>query len=199
MAIKSISLAAIALVLSTSAKSALIDNGDITTDTITGLEWLDATLSADKSYKYVSSQFGIGGVFEGWRYATSNELSSFFDSAGGGGEYIGTSESHSTFVPELIEMWGVTAVWSANTSINALLADTPADGQHYYTAVYDMYSYTNRNDYINLFEGSWNDTSTWYGISSALVRTSAVPVPAAVWLFGSGLIGLIGLARRKKS
>ena len=26
---------------------------------------------------------------------------------------------------------------------------------------------------------------------------SAVPVPSAVWLFGSGLIGLIGLARRK--
>ena len=28
--------------------------------------------------------------------------------------------------------------------------------------------------------------------------TSVVPVPAAVWLFGSGLIGLIGIARRKK-
>ncbi len=27
---------------------------------------------------------------------------------------------------------------------------------------------------------------------------SAVPVPAAVWLFGSGLIGLIGVARRKE-
>lgn len=26
-----------------------------------------------------------------------------------------------------------------------------------------------------------------------------VPVPAAVWLFGSGLIGLVGVARRKKS
>ena len=26
-----------------------------------------------------------------------------------------------------------------------------------------------------------------------------VPVPAAVWLFGSGLLGLIGIARRKKS
>ena len=24
-----------------------------------------------------------------------------------------------------------------------------------------------------------------------------VPVPAAVWLFGSGLIGLVGVARRK--
>ena len=31
-----------------------------------------------------------------------------------------------------------------------------------------------------------------------LLTTSAVPVPAAVWLFGSGLIGLIGFARRKK-
>ena len=29
--------------------------------------------------------------------------------------------------------------------------------------------------------------------------TEAVPVPAAVWLFGSGLIGLIGVARRKKA
>jgi len=29
-------------------------------------------------------------------------------------------------------------------------------------------------------------------------NVSAVPVPAAVWLFGSGLIGLLGLARRKR-
>lgn len=30
------------------------------------------------------------------------------------------------------------------------------------------------------------------------VSVSAVPVPAAVWLFGSGLLGLIGVSRRKK-
>jgi hypothetical protein len=26
-----------------------------------------------------------------------------------------------------------------------------------------------------------------------------VPVPAAAWLFGSGLLGLVGVARRKQS
>ena len=31
----------------------------------------------------------------------------------------------------------------------------------------------------------------------SVTSVSAVPVPAAVWLFGSGIIGLVGLARRK--
>jgi hypothetical protein len=31
------------------------------------------------------------------------------------------------------------------------------------------------------------------------VRSSVVPIPAAVWLFGSGLLGLVGIARKKKA
>ena len=37
------------------------------------------------------------------------------------------------------------------------------------------------------------------GTAFMLPEDLVVPVPAAVWLFGSGLIGLIGLARRKRS
>jgi hypothetical protein len=35
-------------------------------------------------------------------------------------------------------------------------------------------------------------------VSTDIVNT-AVPVPATVWLFGSGLLGLVGIARRKKT
>ncbi len=35
------------------------------------------------------------------------------------------------------------------------------------------------------------------GNSLRVLSVSAVPVPAAVWLFGSGLLGLVGIARRK--
>jgi len=37
-----------------------------------------------------------------------------------------------------------------------------------------------------------------YAVAVRPGDVSAVPVPAAVWLFGSGLIGLLGLAKRKR-
>jgi len=41
--------------------------------------------------------------------------------------------------------------------------------------------------------------SNTYNGSFIVNELSTVPVPAAVWLFGSGLIGLVGIARRKKA
>jgi len=38
-----------------------------------------------------------------------------------------------------------------------------------------------------------------WGEISVLSEVSAVPVPAAAWLFGSGLIGLIGIKRKHKT
>jgi len=46
---------------------------------------------------------------------------------------------------------------------------------------------------------SWDDDPQFFqtGFSSTSNVDTFVPVPAAVWLFGSGLIGLAGLARRR--
>ena len=52
----------------------IVDNGIYTTDTNTGLDWLDVTETVNLSYNYVTSQLGTGGAYEGWRYATGNEF-----------------------------------------------------------------------------------------------------------------------------
>jgi len=46
---------------------------------------------------------------------------------------------------------------------------------------------------VTLFEGSLTSFVFDYE------NVAPVPVPAAVWLFGSGLIGLVGVARRKQN
>jgi len=43
--------------------------------------------------------------------------------------------------------------------------------------------------------GQW--TMSQSGVLSYSAGVSAVPVPAAAWLFGSGLLGLVGVARRR--
>lgn len=48
---------------------------------------------------------------------------------------------------------------------------------------------------IGAATGGWEGRPVDY--LGATVNVSAVPVPAAVWLFGSGLIGLVGIARRR--
>ncbi len=50
------------------------------------------------------------------------------------------------------------------------------------------------------YQNRYGKTGGFYAwaVHSGDVGAPAVPVPAAVWLFGSGLVGLIGFARRKK-
>jgi hypothetical protein len=63
---------------------------------------------------------------------------------------------------------------------------------------YNVYSYDSFGPFSGISFHSTNDAAglRYYGMSYS---TSAVPIPAAVWLFGSGLLGMAGLSRRKKT
>jgi hypothetical protein len=84
----------------------------------------------------------------------------------------------------------------------------PAEGWEWVTG--EPWAYTNWafgepnnaggiEDHLALdFGGLWNDEGTAISIIKGYVAET-VPIPTAVLLFGSGLLGLIGMAKRKKA
>jgi len=207
---KSRLLGAVAIfIVSLSSNASLLDNGNTTIDTGTGLEWLDITLTVGQSYNDVLASSFV--TTDGYQYATEAEVEQLFTNAGGtptpGPAYLPSNIAPAQL---LLDLMGCTSY----------LIGVPCDGagEDWAPAMWGSSS-----EYIALIDDRWNlpeyivpgghagvlttrsfihgDDSTSYraDVGSFLVRTSAIPIPAAVWLFGSGLLGLVGMARRKKT
>jgi hypothetical protein len=171
--------------------------GSITKDTYTGLEWLDVTESTNRSYNYVSGQFGVGGAFEGWRHANSTEVMNFLNSGGGVGTYNGDLGSHQNWVVNLVDLWGSTAASHLNYQrVLATLSDNFSSTNKVVTNIRYSEDLTG-NSRANVFGNSISPGDSFPHFGHALVRTSVVPVPATAWLFGTGILGLIGFSKRK--
>jgi len=197
------SIVATALVLSTSTNAALIDNGDFTTDTESKLDWLDLSFTYDIGGNYRISNF------PGWRNATGSEVENLFTTL------FGDAYTHSQYQGTLIyntdvryeEVTSSAVLYQSLFGVNNTFTYAPGNSSS--DALYSIYEggYATRmtsvviaDTYTAIYdveELGFNDYP--YGQGHLLVRTSVVPVPSAVWLFGSGLIGLVGLARRKKA
>ncbi len=81
-------------------------------------------------------------------------------------------------------------------------AGTSATGMNwgYHSYLLNAVSSTTRIEFVSL-TGTMNGrkgVAAFYGPALDDVKVEAVPLPAAAWLFGSGLLGLIGMARREK-
>ncbi len=63
------------------------------------------------------------------------------------------------------------------------------------TSILDIGFVANAGDWFDFNNVKILNSDVVYNGAEVIVQ--AVPVPAAVWLFGSGLIGLVGVARRK--
>ncbi|TCV90550.1 VPLPA-CTERM sorting domain-containing protein [Sulfurirhabdus autotrophica] len=197
----------------------------ITADSVTGLEWLDLTQTVNLSYNQVNS--GVGGwLNQGFRHATADEVYTLIFNAGLGSLYhsgqTNLTSSDIMNLNQFISMLGDVASFYtavANRRVMAVgIVDksrwlaTTGQGEDSWTfqegsleakaiaeVGYDIPlgiggAWVPGQD--GTIGGAWtlglNDPYPQY-----LVRTTEVPVPATAWLFGSGLIGLIRVARRK--
>jgi len=198
------------LVLSSSVNAAIISTdwnaaGDslITHDTVSGLNWLDLTETNNISYNAVVSQLGAGGTYDGFRVATSAEVVALWANFGVDLSF-GAATYTTGFADPAIDLAAgyVGNLMSAiDRRWNGALGRTSDSVVHGYVmyigAVSDSTNGAMRSSYvvdrsqiIAVDQPAGSDH-----IGTYLVN--AVPVPAAVWLFGSGLVGLIGVARRK--
>ena len=191
-----------------SADDAVFGIGSITRDTASGLEWLDLTKSSGISYSYVSTRLGSGQEFDGWRYAASTDVETFFNNAGGTGPYTGAYGSHQNWMVPLLALWGENANFggsgngdSGGTRSLAILSDSAGPGFRWLTNIFYLDDLI-RPSYAKIFNDSISEAYDQHNIGHALIRDaplSTVPIPATIWLFGPALIGLVGFSKRKKA
>jgi hypothetical protein len=78
---------------------------------------------------------------------------------------------------------------------NLIAVTSPPEGGGPGFALYDISLHWSLVNPSGPFQGF---TSDWVLTGTAMANLSQVPVPAAAWFFGSGLIGLYGLARKNQ-
>ena len=210
MNIRSLALAVSTLVLSTTVNAAVVTQGalstnndgstNIITDTLNNLEWLRFDVLPQQTYTETVAALSTqdGG---GWNIAGTVQAHLFVDALlFNAADTCNPSISIST-------LCGTTSSWSDGnlgddyTSTWDYAFFLRTDGKAGYISVDQTGSVHvdplfNTTEYTDYYAGDNPESITWL-----LYRgdVSAVPVPAAAWLFGSGLLGLIGVARRKKS
>ena len=196
MGIKSIALVASTLVLSTSVNAATlsVDGAGIltgATDVDVGgslydVYFMDGSCNSlfngcteftftDHASAGLASQALLDQVFIGVYDTDPNKTN--------GIEFPGNGPQGSIHTPFALSQYGDDVVTRMATNNEYVDFDTVSDDQ------------------LRAFDDDF--TSKYYAVyavwteAGAGAPISSVPIPAAAWLFGSGLIGLLGLARRK--
>jgi hypothetical protein len=193
-------LLAVLLVLGVPAHAALVDNGSFTTDTASSLDWLDLS---------VTDSLGVNAALtanSGWRLASNTEIEDLFAVAFDG-YYDTYATQHYSFSRQgaYVDQFEDVAIWVSLFGPTRIGASASSYGFYYdEDNIYRRMGVLDDTDSNFVYSAEYTpnfDSSQETGDSATgvfLVRSSVVPIPAAVWLFGSALAGL-GWVRRKQT
>ncbi len=173
-----------------SANAALIDNGTSMIDTGTGLQWLDLTQTQSMSWNTSLASSFV--TVDGYTHATETQVITLFTNAG----FLTTNNVNNVLnnpaANTLLAFLGCTQFCNTVNATGRGFADWNG-------------TFTTRPNYHLSGLGAGAATTSLLSSNLDLVDATAghflvkvVPVPAAVWLFGSA-IGLMGVMRRKLS
>lgn len=202
MGIKSILLAVSTLVLSTSANAAVIldftESGNNTNISVSGTFDLSGFNLSSFTTTWSNASSGSGpGTYSEATIGDINNQTNY--SASGGSTYFELFSNNfnaghtDNFSGHGIGFWNTTGGTEGNFQIDVdYISGTQLQGSGTLTG------YT-LSDLGLTQTGLWKTLSNGETVSITINGSgiSAVPVPAAAWLFGSGLLGLVGMARRK--
>ena len=170
-------------------------DGLLTLDTDTGLEWLDQSVCVS----YTLAEINQCGLPSGFRTVADSgggdnnlEIRTFLEHAGVDDfKFARTSGGTNNTYQAYQQLLSLT--YFSPTSSNTILGvNYLYDTMPFYIFIIDN---INEIAYVEL--NAALAVHPEYSLESiALVRT-VVPIPAAVWLFGSGIVVLVGVTRRK--
>ena len=183
------------------------DGQNITTDSLTGLDWLDPTATLNYSFNEITARFA--NDLAGFRYATRDDIVLFLshispslptDAAFGGAYALGDPAPYDTAVSYL----GDTYEEYGERGVFAITSDISTGGAHF---IYQLYRGPDDDPYYGYGTyGSYSindDGTTLYGLSlgSWLVRdtVSPVPEPAAIVIWGVGCCGVVVARLRRRA
>ena len=164
--------------------SAIFGPGTLTRDTVQGLDFLDLEDTLGRSFQDVSSELGSGGEFEGFRYATFDEIESLVSNYNSPATPPGT--------PRLTALLDVATNLFGSDFSTGLSADLGPDGGIQIVSIIENANSLNANQTIEAAVDRVSNTTGSFLVTSS----SAVPEPNSVSLCAVLFMGV--LARRKK-